>query len=393
MPLDQEIGEDGLVEHRRVLVGSGPRRDQPLLQIRRHDQKAETQGREKCLAEAAHVDDAAIDVETVQAGDGPGAVAELAVVVVLDHPGARAARPVKQGQPASQAHRDAQRILMRRRHVHEAGIARAPRAHRDVQALGIHRDGENARARSQESAARPGVARVFHPHPVTRIEQHPADQLEALLSPGHDQDLVCLAACSASRLDVIGDRFTQRAQTGRLAVVELGRGDRSQPAAREPRPERDRKQIHTGRPDAEGARGSIEPVCALRGRHQRSPATRQGRMLHSGGPGGPPAYQIVRELRRHERPGSAAPGEIALGLELLYRQQRGRARHPEVVRQGARRGQPHPRAHDAVEDGSLDGCADLPLQPSAVARVQADEKARGRFGGGHTGVVARLAVR
>ena len=206
---------------------------------------------------------------------------------------------------------------MRRRHVHEAGIARAPGAHRDVQTLGIHRYRENARARSQERAARPGVARFFHPHPVARIEQHAADQLEALLSPGHDQDLVCFAARPAGRLDVMGDRFAQRAQAGRLAVVELGRGDRPQPAAREPRPERDRKQIHTGRPDAEGARGSIETVGALRGRHQRSPATRQGRMLHPGGPGGPPAHQIVRELRRHEHPGSAAPGEIALGLELL----------------------------------------------------------------------------
>ena len=57
------------------------------------------------------------------------------------------------------------------------GIAGAPRAHLDVQALGIHRHREDSRARSQERAARPGIARFFHPHLISRVLLDPGDEV------------------------------------------------------------------------------------------------------------------------------------------------------------------------------------------------------------------------
>ena len=155
--LADEVGQHRLVEHRRMLVGGGAGRHQPVLQVGRHDQEAQAQRREQRLAEAADVDHAAVDVEPVQARHRPRAVAELAVVVVLDHPGARAARPAQQGQPPRQAHRHAQRILVRRRHVGEPRVA-ARRA-RPSRRRGPRRPPAPARcARPRRAArcARPG---------------------------------------------------------------------------------------------------------------------------------------------------------------------------------------------------------------------------------------------
>ncbi len=79
---------------------------------------------------------------------------------------------------------------MRRRHVSEAGIARPPGTRLDREALGVHRDRDNARPRAEQRAAGPRVARLLHPDAIPRIEQHAADQLEALLGAGHDQHLL-----------------------------------------------------------------------------------------------------------------------------------------------------------------------------------------------------------
>src|SRR4029453_1363165 len=102
---------------------------------------------------------------------------------------------------------------------------------------------------------------------------------EPLLSARHDQDLLGAAASAAGGLHVLGDRLTQRAETGRLAVVELRRGDRPEATAREAPPEADREQVHAGGADAERPRRTGEPARALGRRHQRRAAPRQRGML------------------------------------------------------------------------------------------------------------------
>jgi hypothetical protein len=274
---------------------------------------------------------------------------------------------------------------MRRRHVRQAGIARPPGARLDREALGIHRDRDNTHPRTEQRAARPRVARLLHPDAIARIEQQAADQLEALLGAGHDQHLLGAEAGAAGGLHVLGDGLAQRAKTRRLAVVELARRDRTHPPAREPPPERHREQVHPGRSDAEGARRAREALGALGRRHQGGSAPRQGRVRQAGGrPGNPAAQEIVRQLVGHEGAGAPAPGEVPLRLELLHREQRGRPGHPEVVGQGARRGQARPGPHDAVQDRPLDARIDLALEPAAMAGIEADQKARRALRGGHT---------
>ena len=97
------------------------------------DDVAEPQRREQRLAEGTDVDDPAVGVETLQAGHRLRAVVEAAVVVVLDDPGAGAAGPGEQRQPSRQRHRHAERELVRRRHVGQAGLGRAPDAGCDVE--------------------------------------------------------------------------------------------------------------------------------------------------------------------------------------------------------------------------------------------------------------------
>ena len=88
---EHEVREHRLVEPRRVHLAGAAHGHELVLEVARHDHEAEPQRREERLAEAAEVDDAAVGVEAVQARDRPGAVAELAVVVVLDDPRARGA--------------------------------------------------------------------------------------------------------------------------------------------------------------------------------------------------------------------------------------------------------------------------------------------------------------
>ena len=76
---------------------------------------ADANGGKEHLAEAAHVDHAPGAVEAVERGERPAAVLVLAVVVVLQHPEPMASGVLEQDQSPGQAHRHAQRKLMRRR--------------------------------------------------------------------------------------------------------------------------------------------------------------------------------------------------------------------------------------------------------------------------------------
>src|SRR5262245_57291664 len=91
--LDDEVGESGLIEQGRVLVRRSARGHQALLEVGRYDHEAQPEGREERLAEAGDIDHPPVDVQAVQTRDGASPVPELAVVVVLEDPGARPARP------------------------------------------------------------------------------------------------------------------------------------------------------------------------------------------------------------------------------------------------------------------------------------------------------------
>ncbi|WP_373848603.1 hypothetical protein, partial [Achromobacter insuavis] len=74
---------------RPIDAGAGAR--ERFGHLRRHHHVAHAQAREHGLAEGAHVDHPAVGVQALQRRDRRAVVAELAVVVVLEHP--QAARP------------------------------------------------------------------------------------------------------------------------------------------------------------------------------------------------------------------------------------------------------------------------------------------------------------
>ncbi len=73
-------------------------------QVARNDQVAQAQRRKQYFAEGADVDHAGIGIQALQGCNGHASVAIVAVVVVLDDPGAGTLRPVQQLQAAGGAH-------------------------------------------------------------------------------------------------------------------------------------------------------------------------------------------------------------------------------------------------------------------------------------------------
>ena len=140
----------------------------------------------------------------------------------------RRARPLEQRQPPRQAHRHAERKLVRRRDVDEARGARAPaRSAVDVEAVGVDRHGHDPRARGPAArCARPGSPAP----PSTRGHPGRAAGGRRARSPAARRPRPgpgpALAARAARGLDVAGDRLAQDPEAGRVAVVELRRGDR-----------------------------------------------------------------------------------------------------------------------------------------------------------------------
>ena len=82
--------------------------------------EADPQRRREHLGQRAEVDDSTVGVESLQRLERPAGVAELAVVVVLDDRRVVCRRPAQQGQAACVGQHDAERELVRRRHVHQA---------------------------------------------------------------------------------------------------------------------------------------------------------------------------------------------------------------------------------------------------------------------------------
>ena len=165
---------------------------------------------------------------------------------------------------------------MRRRHVDEARLAAAAHPRLDVEALGVDAHRDDPGAGPDEGAAGARIAGILHPASVPRVEQQAADEIEALLGAGHDDDLVGLAlrapravwtwAAMASRSD---------AKAGRLAVVELRRRDGAQAAVASCAQSRTGNRSRPGVPMRNGRGGPPSRRAPVRHRRQGGPAARQ----------------------------------------------------------------------------------------------------------------------
>ena len=170
-------GECELVERRARGVGEALRLDHGLDErLGQHEPCDAQRGRER-LAGRAGVDDV-VGRERLQRADRPAVVAELAVVVVLDHE-ARA-RPLGERRPALRRERRAQADLVGRCHDH-----RARGEILDARAALVDRDGDDAPSRGGDDIAMQRQARVLHGDVRAR---HARDQPQRLDVAGADHD-------------------------------------------------------------------------------------------------------------------------------------------------------------------------------------------------------------
>jgi hypothetical protein len=149
-------------------------------QLGRQHQVAQPHLRRQRLRKGADVDDAAVRVHRLQRVDRALAVAELAVVVVLDDPGAVPPGPLQQLLAPAHRQHAAQRELVRGRHVGQANAVVVGQLC-GVDAMGVCGRGEHVGARRLEARARHQVAGFLEHERIARVQQQPRAQVDGLL--------------------------------------------------------------------------------------------------------------------------------------------------------------------------------------------------------------------
>ncbi|VVJ18542.1 Uncharacterised protein [Amycolatopsis camponoti] len=202
----------------------------------------------------------------------------------------------------------------------------------------------------REEQLRLPVAGFFDGHPVTRRNQHPAEQVEGLLRPLRDEHVVGVGAHRAGHADVAGDRRAQAGVPGRIRVV---RDAVTEFAGEEAPPGFEREQRRVGDADAEVVRRRLRH----RGdrRRQRPPDHLRP---------WPVRRRSLARLRHRQRtadvrPGADPAGEEPVGGQPVVGDRDGVARDRQAPRQLPGRRQPLPRPQPAVQHG----VAQLPVDP------------------------------
>ena len=256
-----EQGEEGALDRPRGdVVGDRTSRQDRPVQVGGGDEPAEPHARGHGLAGGAEVGDP-VPVEGGERRHGRDVVAELRVVVVLDHHGAGAGGRVDQGEPGRTGHDRAERVLV---------------GGRDV---GGDRAGEvGRRARWPEGrgspARRPGSPR---PPPGSRGPRAP--RRRAAGRPGAGSGRRSCRWSPGSRRGRRGDRGCAR---GGWRARHAGRADRPDRRTTGARAPRRRRARHAARP-----RGAVGRSTGCRCRAGGGPA-RAGWVARGGGGAGWP---------------------------------------------------------------------------------------------------------
>ena len=188
-PSCRNAAVDRLLQHRLAALLLPAGAAERIGQFVRHDQVAQPQAGKQHLAEAAGVQHALRPIEALQRRQRMAGVAELAVVIVFQHPGAGLCRPGQQRQSALQRQGDAERALVGRRHHGQAGAWGGDLARGDAQALAVHPHRHQPRAGGFQALAGEEIAGVFHPNRIARPHQHLRHQAQRPLKAAGDQHL------------------------------------------------------------------------------------------------------------------------------------------------------------------------------------------------------------
>ncbi len=141
-------------------------------EVRRHDHKAHAQRRKHRLAEGAEVNHRRVGRETLNRRQRRTAVAQLAVVVVFDDPGAARDCVLDDRPTPLQTQHAAERILMRGRDVHQARRRLFPVIRRRRHAGGIDGNRHQLQTGGLKRSLRAVIAGVLDPNAVAGVGQH-----------------------------------------------------------------------------------------------------------------------------------------------------------------------------------------------------------------------------
>ncbi len=186
------------------------------------------------------VDDV-LRVEALERARGLAVVAELAVVVVLDHDGLPLARPAHERRPPLGGEGRAERELVR------GGEERDIRGARRHGAVLVDRHRHDLAAGRERDRAVEIQARVLHRQRATR--QRRQQQREALVEARADDDPVRVGDHAARAAEVGGERRPQLRAPAQVAVAEhaVGRGREALPQRTQPRLTRERADVRRPR--------------------------------------------------------------------------------------------------------------------------------------------------
>jgi hypothetical protein len=231
------------------------------------------------------------DVDRLQGRRRPAAVAELAVIVVLDDPGIGRVGGGKQREAAGEAHGAADRLLVGGRDEGEADVRGAAHPFVHHQPLRVDRHRHEAGAGGGgEAVARADGAGVLEPDGVARVEQQVADELEAVLGAVDDEHLRLIAGDRPVGTKVRGDRPAERPVAAGVAVAHDDVAARPPVLGDVARPQGHREGVEGGHGGGEGARGRAAgarrtpPTAGAMTRDRRGSAT--GTRGSGGSPGG-----------------------------------------------------------------------------------------------------------
>ncbi len=320
-----ELGQGQLVKRGRP---GGEFRGHRVEQPRRDDQPADPQAGSQALAGRPGVDDP-IGRERLKRAHRLPVVAELPVVVVLDHHAA----PVGRLPAAPRVQRHAQRELVRRGQQESVG----PGGLADDGAHVVDRQRPQAQALPGGDVAVGLVAVGLHREGARAGRaQRAADSGQAVREAGADDDVRGIGGHSPRPGQVVRQGRPQRRDPARVRVAEqvIGSGCEDLSAGREPVPSRERRQVrHPGPQVVAGHR---------RLRTSGGPRTRMGRLAW-----------------RDRCPRPALGGQPSLRDQLAVDLGDRVAGEAQVRGQGPRRRQPRAGAKAAVPDRA----AQRALQP------------------------------
>ena len=329
-----------------------------LEQPRGQHHPAQPQRRGERLGDRARVYDT-VGCQALHRPERRPVVAELGVVVVLDHHRARLGRPLEQRRPPPRRHRHPGGRLVRRRHQHRCqgrlgrggGRERPELLHAGT--VPVNRQRHEPRPVGGEDRAVHGQSRVLDRHRAPG--QRRGDQPEGLGRPRADHDRLRVGRHAPHATQMPGQRAAQRGRTTRVRVAELPVGSLTQALPQRPQP------CPAGKARQVGVTGEeVEP---------RRPPPLLGR-----------GTLRCRRRARHEGARTRTRAQVPLGQQLRVGVDHEPPGHAQVGGQSPRGGQPAVRRQASAPNRVAKTVLELRPQRPPPPPVQLEQQLTSRIG-------------